>query len=157
MSQVMPQLKPLTKPISIIPALQETSKVDFPLPEFKGERVQTRIHPDFEGMFISTGFFGSGKTILQLSGEHPQNILFIDMEMKGTAYAKQKKIENYFSILSDCVNVLGDEYKPIHLFQRVTQIIQSIPQDRFTWVVIDGMKILQEGLAAEVAERPLNY
>jgi hypothetical protein len=149
--------KPIVMGKSLSSPQEVTETIKFPEPEFKGTKVATKIHPDFEGMFISAGWFGGGKTLLQLSGEHPQNILFIDMEMKGKLYAKQHKIENYFAPTEEATTLLGDKYKPIHLFQRVTQILRSIPQDRFTWVILDGMKILQEGLAAEVTERPKNY
>lgn len=132
-------------------------KVEFAQPLFKGERTESRIHPDFRGMCLSAGFFGTGKTLFHLAGEVPENICFIDLEMKGRNHAEAYGIENYFSPPEEAAEVVGDAYKPIHLFQRVTQILSSLPNGRFSWVLLDGVKILQEGLAAEVERSPQSY
>ena len=130
---------------------------EFPPPEFKGERVESRIHSDFRGMGVAAGFFGTGKTSFWLAGETPSNICFVDMEMKGRLYAEQLGMENYFSPPEEAASLYGDNYRPIHLYQRVAQILHSLPKDRFTMVLLDGVKILQEGLASEVERSPQSY
>jgi predicted peroxiredoxin len=135
----------------------EQPRVDFPQPQFQGQKVESRIHKDFRGMCLSAGFFGSGKTLFHLAGERAENICFIDLEMKGRNHAEALGITNYFSPPEEAAEVVGDAYKPIHLFQRVTQILSSLPAGRFTWVLLDGVKILQEGLAAEVERSPQSY
>lgn len=148
-------IKPSPGPIR--EANQTIEKIEFPAPEFTGHKQPSRIHSRFKGMALSAGFFGTGKTLFWLAAEHPENMCFIDLEMKGRNHAEAYGIENYFSPPEEAAAIVGDEYKPIHLFQRVSQILASLPQERFTLVLLDGVKILQEGLAAEVERSPQSY
>ncbi len=152
-------MKPLKPTASggTTPAPEITSELRLPEPQFVGEAVPSLIHPHFRGVHLTAGFFGSGKTTIHLGTDVPDNVLFIDMEVKGRNLTEQVGLANYFAPVDDAATVYGMDYKPRHLFQRVTQILKAIPQGRFTTVIIDGLTILQEGLLEEVKANAVSY
>lgn len=148
-----PGSSPTTAPIP------PTSGGNLALPEpvFVGDPVPSVIHPQFRGVHLTAGFFGSGKTTIHLGTDRAENILFIDMEVKGRNLTEQVGLQNYFAPVEEAANVYGMRYEPRHLFQRVTQILSAIPNGRFTTVIIDGLTILQEGILEEVKSRPRDF
>lgn len=126
-------------------------------PEFVGERVESVIHPDFEGLHLTGGFFGSGKTTVQFMTDRPENGAIVDLEGKGRAVAKQIGIKNYWAPVEDAIDLYGMGYRHQHVYDQLMNIVQAIPADRFTFVIFDGVSVMQEAFKAEVEENALNY
>ncbi len=140
-----------------VPSETITKSLKLPEPEFKGAKVETAIHPGFRGVHLTAGFFGSGKSTIHFLTDYPENMLVVDLEAKGRNIAEQLGIQNYFAPVEEAAEVFGMDYKPSHIYQRVTQILSAVPPGRFTAVVLDGVTILQEGLLAEVKASPASY
>lgn len=133
------------------------SKPTFPPVEFKGERVESIIPPDVKHWILAAGFYGTGKTSFVTGIDAPPNILMLDFESKGESIATQLGIENYFAPIQDAMTLAGFGAPATLVFDRVKQVMEAIPQGRFTTLILDGLSILQNGLVAKVETNPIAY
>lgn len=88
-----------------------------------------------------------GKTSYGLGMDRPQNILMIDCEDKGElmATAENFKVGAYFQPLTDVANALGSKFHVQAVYDRIVQIVEKCPKDRFTTLLIDNAASLQTG------------
>lgn len=108
-------------------------------------------------MLLFGGFYGSGKTTMAIGTDNPANVLMIDLESKGEGVAKRAKIENYFCPPQEAAGLYGFNIPPRAVFDRTREILEAIPQDRFTVVVIDGLAILQDSMLEVVKASPQSF
>lgn len=128
-----------------------------PIPTFEGERVPSVIPPDFNGLVMVTGFRGRGKTTFSLGADRGENICMLDFESKGEALASQIKVGGYFPILDICADTHGFNFRPIQIFNATRTILEAMPSNRFTTLILDNAGWLQEGCLAEVKRSPVTY
>lgn len=138
--------KPAAKPQAIA----------YPAPVFTGKRQPTRLPPSLRNLMLITGFRGFGKSYLAATADDNENIMFLDFERKGKALHDQLNFGYYESII-DTVTEHAGRVINIELFRRTWQIIEAMPRDRFTVVVLDNINELQRGMLAEVKDRPARY
>lgn len=131
--------------------------VVIPPPVFQGQRQESIIPPDVKHVIVAAGFYGSGKTCFVCGIDHPDNLLMLDFEGKGSGIANQLGILNYFPVVQEVATVKGDKYKPVDTFDRVMQILASIPNGRFTVLILDGLTILQQAALEQVKKAPVSY
>lgn len=148
---------PTTSPSTTSISKATQSKPSFPVPTFIGEAQPSVIPSDVRHVIFATGFRGSGKTHFLLGIDRPENILFLDYESKGEGLARGYGIQNYFSVNDDCAETLGFGFRPIAIYERTKQIIEAVPEGRFTTIILDNASFLQDGALAEVQKQPHLY
>lgn len=126
----------------------------FDAPTFEGEARPSIIPPEFENIILITGFRGMGKTYLGLGTDHPSNILMMDFESKGKGVAKPYGVGAYFGIMDEVVGKYGKDFDLQVVYDRVTQILEAVPQDRFTTLFMDNAEYLQDGSIQLVNNNP---
>jgi hypothetical protein len=141
-----------TKP----PTAQKKEAITYDAPVFTGERVESILPTAVRVMALFTGFRGTGKSTLAATADCPQNICFLDYEQKGRELHKQLGF-GYYESITDTVTAKAGRVINIELFRRTWQIIESLPKDRFTVLVLDNINELQRGMEAEVKDRPARY
>ena len=104
-----------------------------------------------------TGFRGRGKTTFSLGADRGENICMLDFESKGEALASQIKVGGYFPILDICADTHGFNFRPIQIFNATRTILEAMPSNRFTTLILDNAGWLQEGCLAEVKRSPVTY
>lgn len=138
------------------PTKVEASPI-FKTPEFTGEAKPSIIPGGFSHLVFATGFRGTGKTHFIVGIDRPENVLMLDYESKGESVAASLGLKNYFSVMGDCAETLGFNFRPISIYERTKQIIEAIPVGRFTTLLLDNASLLQEGTLAEVQRAPQVY
>lgn len=156
MNKTPPTSKPVSATASAKP-LPPASEPAFAEPRFEGERSESIIPPDVKHLIFVTGHRGKGKTTFGLGVDDPNNILMLDYEAKGEGLAVPLGVGSYHSVLDDCVEVFGFGYRAIHIYQRTKQILEAMPQGRFTTLLLDNGGILQDACRAEVERAPRAY
>jgi hypothetical protein len=131
-----------------------TPQATFPRPEFDGDPQPTIIHPDFAGVNLVTGFRGHGKTSYGLKTDNPANILMLDYEDKGALLAKPLGVGGYFQIMTEVVGQLGEKFELQAVYDRTLQILNAVPEGRFTTLFIDNAQDLQDGSAQLIRNNP---
>jgi len=134
-----------------------TPKPTFTKPEFVGERQPTIIPPEVTHVTLFGGFYGSGKTTMAAGTDHPMNELFIDLESKGEGVAKRAGIANYFCPPQEAAGLYGFNIPGTAIFNRTREILEAIPQDRFTVLILDGLSILQDSMLEVVKASPQSF
>lgn len=129
----------------------------WPVVKFVGEKQECTIPPELQHVVQVYAFRGMGKTTFALGVDHPDNVLMLDYESKGEGLAVQLGLKNYFSVQDECTAMSGINYSPHDIFDRTKQIINAVPKDRFTAVIIDNIALLQEGCVEEVKRFPTRY
>lgn len=145
-----PVIKPPTMaaPKSATPTAPAPITIKFPTPEFTGERGESIIHSRFKGVNLVSGFRGHGKTSYCLKIDNPANIVMIDLEDKGERLAKPLGVGAYFQPLTEAMDVMGaSRFDIVAVYDRILQIIDSLPKDRFTTLIIDNAQSLNDGAA----------
>lgn len=132
-------------------------KLSFLKPEFKGERVESIIPPEVTHVILAGGFYGSGKTTFVAGIDDPRNELFIDLESKGEGVAKRIGIANYFCPPQEAAALWGFTVPPVKVYDRVQEIVEAIPQGRFTVLILDGLSILQDSMHEKVVANPTSF
>lgn len=154
-----PVLKPPTVAAPKTPQTQTQAPVNlttlFPKPTFTGEREESIIHPKVKGVKLITGFRGFGKTSYAVKIDNPANILMIDCEDKGELLVKPLGIGGYFQPMTEVMEALGASRFDIEgAYDRILQIVDAIPPDRFTTLIIDNAQDLQDGAAQFIRNNP---
>lgn len=152
-----PVIKPATSatPKSTTPTAPAPITIKFAPPVFEGERQESIIHPRFKGVNLVSGFRGNGKTSYCLKIDNPQNICMIDLEDKGESLAKPLGVGAYFQPLTEVMEVMGvTRFDVVAVYDRILQIIEAMPKDRFTTLIIDNAQALQEGAAQFIRNNP---
>lgn len=126
----------------------------FPTPEFRGEPQPTIIPSDFAGVNLITGFRGHGKTSYGLKTDNPANILMLDYEDKGSLLAEPLGVGGYFQVMTEVVSHLGDKFDVQAVYDRTLQIVNAVPEGRFTCLFIDNAQDLQDGSAQLIRNNP---
>jgi len=139
------------------PATPTPPKPSFTKPEFKGERQPSIIPPEVTHVTLFGGFYGSGKTTMAVGTDHPDNVLFIDLESKGEGVANRAGVANYFCPPQDAAGIYGFNIPPRAIFDRTREILEAVPQDRFSVLLIDGLAILQDSMLEVVKASPQSF
>lgn len=126
----------------------------FPPIEWEGDLQPTTIHKDFAGVNLITGFRGHGKTSYGLKTDNPANILMLDYEDKGSLLAKPLGVGGYFQVMTEVVGQLGEKFELQAVYDRTLQILNSVPEGRFTTLFIDNAQDLQDGSAQLIRNNP---
>jgi len=132
-------------------------KLAFAKPEFTGERTESIIPPEVTHVILAGGFYGSGKTTFVAGIDDPRNELFIDLESKGEGVAKRIGISNYFCPPQEAASLWGFTVPPVKVYDRVQEIIEAIPQGRFSVLILDGLTILQDSMLEKVKASPTSF
>lgn len=157
MTQTTPSRGLTTSKPGIGPSPAAAVTRHFPTPVFEGD-AQPSIIPDaVRQVVFVTGFRGQGKTIFCLGADNPANVLMLDYESKGEGLATPLGIGGYFSVLDDCADVYGLAFQPIHIFNRTKQILETMPEGRFTTLILDNAALLQDGCLPLVEANPTAY
>lgn len=143
---IQPIAKPPTFPAIIIPAFEK--------PNFDGDPSPSVIHPQFGGLNLITGFRGHGKSSLAMSWDHPNNVLMLDFEDKEETGAQELGIKAYFPIMKEVIGKMGANFDVEQIYNRTLQILEAVPEGRFTTLVIDNAQDLQEGCCQRIAKDP---
>lgn len=145
-----PVIKPPTSvaPKSTTQTAPAVTTIRFPVIEWTGERQPSIIHPKVKGLKLITGFRGRGKTSYCLKIDNPANIIMLDLEDKGERLAKPLGVGAYFQPLTEVMEVMGAaRFDIVAVYDRILQIIDSLPKDRFTTLIIDNAQSLNDGAA----------
>lgn len=142
--------KPPVKPAT--PA----KKIEYPTPVFGGERQPSILPAQAQNVCLITGFRGTGKSTFAATSDDPRNICFLDYESKGQGLHEQLGF-GYYESIPDTVAAECGRLVPIEMFARTWQILEAIPKDRFTVLVLDNIGMLQTGMEAEVKDKPARY
>jgi hypothetical protein len=146
MNKIPPKpIQPIAKP----PAPVIISKL-FPDPIFDGEVTDSIIHPHFHGFNLITGFRGKGKSTLAMSWDNPNNIIMLDFEGKEESGAAELGIKAYFPIMKEVLGKMGPSFDSVQVYNRTLQIVESIPEGRFTTLVIDNAQEFQESCCRHI-------
>lgn len=144
-------MKPTIKPPTVAApkasvAAPAPITIKFPHPSFEGERSESIIHSRFRGVNLVTGFRGFGKTSYALKIDNPANIIMLDCEDKGELLAKPLGVGAYFQPMTEVMEVMGAaRFDIVAAYDRVLQILEAVPKDRFTTLILDNGQDLQDG------------
>lgn len=144
--------RPIAKPIAptiIAPVFER--------PTFEGELQDSIIHPQFHGFNLITGFRGKGKSTLAMSWDNPNNIIMLDFESKEESGALDLGIKAYFPVMKEVIGKSGINFEADQVYYRTLQIIDSIPERRFTTLVLDNGNEFQEGCIRRIEKDPELY
>jgi hypothetical protein len=145
--------KVATTPLGNTPMII-TPQATFLPPVFDGDLQPSIIHPDFSGVNLVTGIRGYGKTSYGLKTDNPANILMLDYEDKGALLAQPLGVGGYFQIMTEVVGQLGDKFELQAVYDRTLQILNAVPEGRFTTLFIDNAQDLQDGSAQLIRNNP---
>jgi hypothetical protein len=95
-----------------------------------------------------------GKTSYGLKTDNPNNILMLDYEDKGGLLAKPLGVGGYFQIMTEVVGQLGEKFELQAVYDRTLQILNAVPEGRFTTLFIDNAQDLQDGSAQLIRNNP---
>lgn len=142
--------QPIAKPREA-PAIIEK----LPDPVFEGEAQPSVIHPQFSGLTLVTGFRGKGKSSFAEKMDNPSNIVMLDFEDKEEDDAVQQlQVGAYFPVMSEIISKYGMNYDIQSTYDRVLQILDKMPKDRFTTLVIDNAQDFQDGSMQYIRKNP---
>lgn len=143
-------ISPIAKPPESPAIIQK-----LPDPEWTGELQPTIIHPQFSGLTLVTGFRGKGKSSFAEKIDNPTNIVMLDFEDKEEDDAiQQLGMGAYFPVMSEIISKYGIKYDIQTAYDRVLQILDKMPNDRFTTLVIDNAQDFQDGSLQAVRNNP---
>jgi hypothetical protein len=142
--------RPIAKPIEAPVIITKL----FPDPVFEGEVSESIIHPHFHGFNLITGFRGSGKSTLSMSWDNPNNIIMLDFEGKEESGASELGIKAYFPVMREVIGKMGTLFEGDQVYNRTLQIIESIPEGRFTTLVIDNAHEFQDSCCRKIEKSP---
>jgi hypothetical protein len=150
MNKISPRpIQPIAKSNSLV----IISKL-FPDPIFEGDIVESIIHPHFHGFNLITGFRGKGKSTLAMSWDNPNNIIMLDFEGKEESGAKELGIRAYFPVMKEVIGKMGTMFEGDQIYNRTLQIIEAVPEGRFTTLVIDNAHEFQESCCRKIEKDP---
>lgn len=136
--------KPITRPTTAPRAPAIIQKL--PDPEWTGERQESLIHKEFSGLTFVTGFRGKGKSSLIEKFDDPLNLVMIDLESKEESSAvDQLQVGAYFPVVKELTSKYGFNYDIQDVYDRILQIVEKMPKDRFTVFAIDNAHQMVEG------------
>lgn len=141
-----PIARPPTSPAIIVPAFEK--------PTFEGEPSESVIHPHFHGFNLITGFRGKGKSTLAMSWDNPNNIIMLDFETKEEHGAKELGIKAYFPVMKEVIGKMGTQFDGEQVYSRTLQIVDAIPDGRFTTLVIDNAHEFQDSCCRRIENNP---
>lgn len=101
-------------------------------------------------MFLS-GYRGSGKSFLASQSDLPQNILFLDFESKGAGINAQLQFGSYRALTQEA----GED--PQALYRVTMQVINEIPDSRYTVAIFDNVSPFEIAMNAEAANNARMY
>ena len=102
------------------------------------------------GVAFITGRRGVGKSFFCATAENPELVCFIDGEAKGESLHEQLHFGEYHSVTEK-----ASGRGPLGLWQETEKIINGIPKDKFTVVIIDNISPFELAMQAE-ANRDVN-
>lgn len=138
----------MNKPVSRPTAIQRAPAIiqKLPNPEWTGQRQESIIHKEFSGLTFVTGFRGKGKSSIIEKFDDPSNLVMIDLESKEESSAvEQLSVGAYFPVIKELISKYGFNYDIQDVYDRVLQIVETMPKDRFTVFAIDNAHMLVEG------------
>lgn len=141
-----PLARPTSSPVIMVPAFEK--------PTFEGDPSESVIHPHFHGFNLITGFRGKGKSTLAMSWDNPNNIIMLDFENKEESGAKDLGINAYFPIMKEVIGKMGTMFDGEKVYDRTLQIIEAIPEGRFTTLVIDNAHEFQDSCCRKIENSP---
>lgn len=146
--KVAPPPRQVNAPIVVVP------QATFAPPIFEGEVQPSIIHPEFSGVNLITGFRGHGKTSYGLKTDNPANILMLDYEDKGSLLAKPLGVGGYFQVMTEVVGQMGEKFDLQAVYDRTLQILNAVPEGRFTTLFVDNAQDLQDSSAQLIRNNP---
>lgn len=141
-------VNPSQAPIIVTPV------ASFEDPVFDDAKRDSIIHEEFAGVNLLAGFRGSGKTSYALKTDHPSNIIMLDYEDKGILLAKPLGVGGYFQIMTEVIGQMGEKFELQAVYDRTLQILNAIPEGRFTTLFVDNAADLQDGAAQLIRNNP---
>ena len=146
--------KPISRPITTQRAPAIIRRL--PDPTWTGEKQESIIHPEFGGLTFITGFRGKGKSILTQTFDDVMNVVIIDLESKEENSVKEQfpEMGGYFPVLKEMARQYGSDYDLQTVYDRIIQIVDSMPNDRFTVLVVDNAQHLTDGAKHYIRSNP---
>jgi len=115
---------------------------------------QSILPGEMRGVAFFSGYRGIGKSFLAAQADLPKNIVFLDYENKGEGIDSQLSFGMYRAITQEAADRgLG----PLGVSQITTEIINQLPEDEYTVLVLDNISPLELGLNAEAARNAESY
>lgn len=97
------------------------------------------------GIVHITGDVDSGKTTLAYSvGVPPDEIAFIDNDLKGEELHRQLHFGSYFNLVRMFRQNNGS--KPVDFYVMVKRLLDDMPDDKFSLLVFDNFSQLEDGI-----------
>lgn len=117
------------------------------------------ILPDeMHGVAFGYGLRGVGKSTFFAFLDDPALIAFLDFDDgKGEKLHKDLSFGLYVDVLAATTKRVGPTYKPIDLYTTFDAIVRGLEQAKYTVLIIDNIKPLEEALKAEVKRNPDAY
>jgi hypothetical protein len=109
------------------------------------------------GLFLITGERGFGKTLMGAGVEDEANTAFFDYEDKGEGYDQTLRFGAYAAPDRIVAEVRGVDREKMDLWWCTLHLINSMPKDRFTHLLIDNVDLLIDGMAGAVEDDPTRY
>lgn len=120
----------------------------------EGQRMETQLTSillsEMKGAMFISGYRGKGKTTLAIQADFPWNIAFFDFEDKGEGYHNQLEF-GYYKAISQAEN------NPLARGKVFIEAINKLQSDRFTVVILDNIRPLEDGLTALITDSPKHY
>jgi hypothetical protein len=107
-------------------------------------------------MFL-TSHRGCGKSYLAASADRPENILFVDFELKGQGIDSQLNFGKYLSITSMTATEKGFDYKPLDTWAVFKRELIKVEKGKYTVAILDNIDPLEAAMLAEAKKFPTMY
>src|SRR5690242_12282819 len=78
----------------------------------------------------------------------------LDYEDKGSLLARPLGIGAYFQVMTEVVGLQGDKFELQTVYDRTLEILNAVPEGRFTTLFIDNAQDLQDGSAQLIRNNP---
>ncbi len=116
---------------------------------------QSILPPEMTGVMNICGYRGIGKSWLASQADDPDNVCYLDYEEKAEGIHHQLGFGMYHSVYRDALN--NGKTDPVTLYNYTSNLIASLPKDRFTVAVLDNISPLELAMKAEVQNNPAKY
>jgi len=115
------------------------------------------LPPEMRGVMFISGYRGVGKSFLASQADIPANVIYVDLEEKGSGIHEQLHFGSYRPLTREVAQEKGEDAGPGDLYPALTDTFSSIEQDRFTVAVIDNIKPLEDAARHAVEADPKKF
>lgn len=115
------------------------------------------LPPEMRGVMFISGYRGVGKSYLAAQADIPDNVLYVDLEEKGSGIHEQLHFGSYRPLTREVAESLGADAGPGHLYPALVTAFSEVERDRYTVAVIDNIKPMEDAAVWAVTQDPRRY